>query len=292
MCARSCGTLRRGTSALLRSLELAREDRSSLLVFSGGQTRSQAWTTEGESYLRLALELGQELPYFSVQGDDEQISREAFQPLTAAGALPTGAPLASGSEGVDRSLDLSRLRVTTENFALDSFENLLFSIARFYEYTGAYPLKITVVGYEFKRKRFLELHAPALRWPTSRFLPGGTRQFNYVGIDDESMTAMPHDNAYDLFERDMYGCYGALLKKRRRRNASRRLDPYRSTAPQLAGLLDWCPTYESRLQGLYPGWLPWDPRVNNGMGRGAQTFLQQNGHFVQAEYLPDGKKIV
>lgn len=65
--------------------------------------------------------------------------------------------------------------MTTEDDALDSFQNLLFSIARFHEYTGRYPSRITVVGYEFKRRRFTELHRAALRWPEDRF--------RYIGID-------------------------------------------------------------------------------------------------------------
>lgn len=72
------------------------------------------------------------------------------------------------------------LRATTEDHALDSFQNLVFSIARFHEYTGNYPTKITVVGYEMKRHRFTELHRAALRWPQSRF--------QYIGIDAESET--------------------------------------------------------------------------------------------------------
>lgn len=290
------GSVKTFVKHIEKGVSIARDDPSSLLVFSGGQTRDQTWTTEAESYYRLALSLTHELPTFAMEDEDLTSSREAFQPLQTATnveAQTSANKLASGSIGVDRSMDLSRLRMTTENFALDSFENLLFSIGRFYEYTGTYPRKITVVSYEFKKKRFVDLHAVALRWSTNKYLPSGTRQFNYVGIDDEDMGPSVHDNAYDLFERDMYGCFNVLLTKRRKRNSSRRLPPYRSTAPELAGLMDWCPSYGSRLQGLYPGWLPWDPRVSNGMGRGAQAFLEQNGgHFVQAEYLPDGKKIV
>lgn len=69
------------------------------------------------------------------------------------------------------------VRATTEPYALDSYQNLLFSVARFREYTGRYPSKITVVGYDFKRRRFEELHRAAMRWPNSKF--------EYVGIDAE-----------------------------------------------------------------------------------------------------------
>jgi len=60
---------------------------------------------------------------------------------------------------------------------MDSYQNLLFSIARFFEFTGHYPSKITVVGYEFKRARFTKLHRKAIRWPVE--------SFNYVGVDPE-----------------------------------------------------------------------------------------------------------
>lgn len=102
---------------------------------SSGQTKKTSATSEAESYLRLAQTSGL-LP---------QSHEEPFH------------------------------RVTTEDDALDSFQNLLFSIARFHEYTGRYPSRITVVGYEFKRRRFTELHRAALRWPEDRF--------RYIGID-------------------------------------------------------------------------------------------------------------
>jgi len=64
-------------------------------------------------------------------------------------------------------------RVTIEDAALDSFQNVLFSIARFRELTGAYPMRITVVGHDFKRRRFEGLHRLALRWPKHRFTYAG-----------------------------------------------------------------------------------------------------------------------
>lgn len=45
------------------------------------------------------------------------------------------------------------LRAATEEYALDSYENLLFAIARFHEVTGRWPGKITVVGYGMKQRR-------------------------------------------------------------------------------------------------------------------------------------------
>lgn len=95
----------------------------------------------------------------------------------------------------------SSARATTENHALDSYQNLLFSIARYKEFTGnEYPEKITVVGYEMKvwnqtfhammlnlsgrmkRARFTELHRAAIRWPI--------QQFEYIGVDPDGEDAL------------------------------------------------------------------------------------------------------
>ena len=103
--------------------------------------------------------------------------------------------------------------MTTENFALDSFENLIFSLARFREYTGTFPIRITVVGYGMKKSRFEELHAKAIRWPVKGY-HSGQRRFHYVGIDDDGDVAEQYDGekikGYRMFEKDMYGCHGVL----------------------------------------------------------------------------------
>ncbi|KAJ3988843.1 hypothetical protein F5890DRAFT_1402318 [Lentinula detonsa] len=141
------------------------------------------------------------------------------------------------------------IRATTENFALDSHQNLLFSIARFHEYTGAYPTKITVVGYEMKRKRFTDLHRVAVRW--------SKHQFEYIGIDsdDESTVAQEGElRTYSETSQDMYHCHSQLLQKRMNRNYHRRYHPYHVSSPELSDLMEWCPTKASM---LYNGILPW-----------------------------------
>ena len=94
-----------------------------------------------------------------------------------SGLLPTSPPSPSSPKSQSQSQPRSLLRATTEDYALDSYQNLLFSLARFHEYTGRWPSKITVVGYEMKRRRFTDLHRAALRWPADRF--------EYVGVDAE-----------------------------------------------------------------------------------------------------------
>ncbi|GJE91972.1 hypothetical protein PsYK624_081240 [Phanerochaete sordida] len=147
-------------------------------------------------------------------------------------------------------------RATTEDAALDSYQNLLFALARFREYTGRWPARVTVVGYEFKRRRYTELHRAALRWPEARF--------TYVGVDPEGedMTAARNgerENGFLPYAQDVYGCHDFLLAKRRSRNVAKRFHSYFSSAPELAGLLNWCPgPHDGGQTALYPGPLPWD----------------------------------
>lgn len=199
-----------------RGVELTLKDDSSLLIFSGGQTRLQSTTTEAESYMRLATTLGLFHP------DSERTSREPYFP-----------------------------RATTETYALDSYQNFLFSLARFHEITGRYPLQVTIVGYEMKRRRFEELHRTALRFPA--------HHFEYIGVEpsanDESARIGEVKNGYAPYKLDLYGCHDFLLAKRRARNPFLRFHSYHASAPELRGLLEWCPDDERM---VYDGPLPWD----------------------------------
>ncbi|KAH9003250.1 hypothetical protein EDB84DRAFT_1249761, partial [Lactarius hengduanensis] len=64
------------------------------------------------------------------------------------------------------------VHATTENTVLDLFQNMLFSVTRFCELTGAYPVRITVIGHDFKRRHFRQLHQCTLRWPKLHFTYG------------------------------------------------------------------------------------------------------------------------
>ncbi|KAG6886305.1 hypothetical protein C0993_006715 [Termitomyces sp. T159_Od127] len=151
------------------------------------------------------------------------------------------------------------VRATTEDHALDSYQNLLFSIARFHEYTGRYPTKITVVGYEFKQARFTDLHRRALRWPMENF--------QYIGVDPAdhhrpNLEEGERKNGYAPYSQDLYGCHSMLLSKRRQRNIHARFHSYYQSCPELRDLIDWCPNSVSSSKDgdgqLFPGKLPWD----------------------------------
>ncbi|KAE9616242.1 hypothetical protein Lal_00017628 [Lupinus albus] len=115
-------------------VQIVASDDSSLLLFSGGETRKDAGPrSEAQSYWAVADSKG----WF---GKQESV----------------------------------KWRALTEEHARDSFENLLFSVCRFRELTGTYPQNITVVSYDFKEERFAHLHRSAIGFPESRFFYAGT----------------------------------------------------------------------------------------------------------------------
>ena len=126
-----------------------------------------------------------------------------------------------------------RDRVSTEEFARDSFENVLFGLARFHELAERYPEQITIPGFDFKRSRFLDHHFPALNFPVEKV--------NYIGSDPRpdyekgsseykkyfsDLANAEHKNALALFEQDPFGTGAVLSKKRKNRNPFKRYHGY------------------------------------------------------------------
>ena len=198
-------------------IRLALDDERSLLVFSGGETRAQTGPeTEGGSYFRVAdaLDLWDGRDIFAKDGDE------------AAGSA---------------TQSTVRARTVTEEYATDSFENLLFSICRFREVTGSYPARISLVSFSFKQTRFETLHSGALQWPLDHF--------HYVGVDPPASTGFDlrassegeRNNSLLPFQSDPYGCHTEILqRKRKERNPFSRKAPYELTCPEMKELLHWC----------------------------------------------------
>ncbi|KAK9254203.1 hypothetical protein V1507DRAFT_487921 [Lipomyces tetrasporus] len=144
------------------------------------------------------------------------------------------------------------VRMLTEEFARDSYENLLFSICRFYEFTGLYPQKITVISHKFKSHRFDNLHRVALRYPKS--------SFKFLGINPpgEEPSESERINAVEPFQQDPYACsHPTLMEKKMARNPFRRRAPYIDSCPQLYGLFTYCTLNDT----FYEGPLPWDMKT-------------------------------
>jgi hypothetical protein len=195
-------------------VQRAFEDPSTLLIFSGGQTRVDAGPkSEAQGYWMLA-----------------EHARWWNLPV--------------------------KHRVSTEEFARDSFENLLFGICRFFECVQEYPDRVTVVSWAFKAERF-DLHREAIHLPVARF--------EFVGVNnpDDLQAALEGERRYGVhpFMSDPYGTNPVsalseptavnLAAKRIARNPFRRHAPYELSCPHLAGLL------RHRGPALFAGDLPW-----------------------------------
>lgn len=134
-----------------------------------------------------------------------------------------------------------RSRTMSEEFATDSFQNLLFSICRFREITLHYPEKITTISFSFKQNRFETLHAKALLWPEQNFEFIGINPDASTGFDIETATKGELENAAKPFETDLYGCHTSVLQeKRKSRNPFKRTPPYELSCPDMKDLLKWC----------------------------------------------------
>lgn len=138
-------------------------------------------------------------------------------------------------------------RALTEENARDSFENVLFSICRFRELTGEYPDNVTVVSYDFKERRFAELHRSALGFPKKRFFFVGT-----PGVPSAQKKAEEGEaRTREQFELDPYGCTGSLHEKRQKRDPFARTLPYPDGCPEIRPLFEYCG------RKFYGGSLPW-----------------------------------
>lgn len=112
--------------------------------------------------------------------------------------------------------------------------------------TGHHPTRVTVVGYDFKKARFQDMHRAAVRYPAPSFSYVGTPALTPSAVDGEAAAAA-------AFRTDPYGCTGPLAAKRAERDpfASGGYSPDR--CPAMAGLLEWCGP------DLFLGRLPWAP---------------------------------
>ena len=152
-----------------------------------------------------------------------------------------------------------RLRAVTEEFARDSFENLLFSICRFYEIVGKWPEQVTIVSWSFKKNRF-ELHRQAILWDPPR------RGYVFDGVNDpvdlngaitgenvarQSFGVDPYGTRVDEHTPPPPGRPVNLGVKSRDRDPFRRTPPYEISCPAVVGLLQHLGPQK------YQGQLPW-----------------------------------
>lgn len=148
-------------------------------------------------------------------------------------------------------------RHATEQYATDSYQNLLFSILRFRKLVGRYPEFVTVITHAFKEDRFLTLHAPAIKWPVHRMrVQGINPPFTLDELGETEDGEM--ERGYGRFEKDLYGVREMLDGKRRARNWDPNIAEavYGSLEPEVTELLNWDGGGTGR--DIFPGKLPWE----------------------------------
>jgi hypothetical protein len=157
---------------------------NTILVFSGGATKQNLTPlTEARSYYHAALA--------------EELSQ--------------------GHIGGGRAHQLySKGRILLEEHATDSLQNLLFSILLFRQTTGRYPKNVRIITHAFKSKRFLELHAPAIRWPKDRIQVQGLDPV-MSSAEIESTQEGEEKFGYAPWKQDPLGSGLVLREKRKQR---------------------------------------------------------------------------
>lgn len=186
-----------------KGMDILAQNKTSLLVFSGGRTSPASTSSEAASYLQLGL------------------------------AMNPG---------------LSQERLLVESYARDSFENVVFSICRFYEHAASYPERVTVVGHDFKRRRFVQLYAPLIGFPADAF--------QYIGIDPPDIVeaTIGESRNYDQLLKDPFSsCDPLLVSKREERNPHNDHHSYKVSNPICKPLMEW------KGPEAYAGELPWRP---------------------------------
>ncbi|EON69514.1 hypothetical protein W97_08774 [Coniosporium apollinis CBS 100218] len=123
----------------------------------------------------------------------------------------------SGEHQISLLLSLrGKSRILLEEHATDSYQNLLFSIIAFRKAWGCYPKSVRVVTHAFKAKRFMALHARAIRWPEHRFQVQGIDPI--MSYSELELTKRGEEiNAYGQFLNDLYGTKLAHSLKRKER---------------------------------------------------------------------------
>lgn len=111
-------------------------------------------------------------------------------------------------------------RIFLEEYACDSYQNLLFSINLFEQTTGHKPENVSLVSWRFKKNRF-EMHRKTLDIEDS--------SFTYIGVGnpvDLDSALKGEDKTLQLFKKNPHGECPEIREKRRERNPFQRICPY------------------------------------------------------------------
>ncbi|SMY18812.1 unnamed protein product [Zymoseptoria tritici ST99CH_1A5] len=145
-----------------------------------------------------------------------------------------------------------------ENSAMDSYQNLLFSILLFHHLTHAYPAQVTVITHAFKTPRFLQLHGPAIKFPAHRLRGLGINP-PFTAQEAEETEIGERERGYAPWKEDLYGVGEVLGRKRRERgwDDERVKDGWMDElSDEVRELLEWKGGSTGR--EIFPKALPWE----------------------------------
>ncbi|MCX7834185.1 MAG: YdcF family protein [Ignavibacteria bacterium] len=107
-----------------------------------------------------------------------------------------------------------------EEYARDSFENLLFSLCKYFELHSKLPLKTYLITWKFKEERY-NFH--------SRSLGLTSDEFEFIGVNNPEDLDLAIENEKRTlleFKSDPYGTAGILREKKQIRNPLKLIHPY------------------------------------------------------------------
>lgn len=146
--------------------------------FFSGPTRKETSISEARSYANLAIAND----FFGILTEDETVDR-----------------------------------LHSEERALDSYYNVLFSLTKFWSTYGTWLATLTIVSHAFKRERLVDCHCGAIGFPLDRT--------NFVGVDPPGMVDGTNEaaikgivEAITQWKEDPHGKSELLAGKRRKRN--------------------------------------------------------------------------
>lgn len=177
---------------LRRGISLLKSDPKACLIISGGKTKKVGSISESFSYLNVVLQ-----------------NRRDFL------------------EDQEDLLD----RIFLEEYARDLYENVAYSLKRFEQICGTQPQELTIIGYEFKRKRFMEYHVPACFDKRAQYIGIDPRPDYSEGLAQweafyDQLAKNEYEHALRYFEKDPTGeSIDVLVRKKEGRN------PYNTVAP-------------------------------------------------------------
>ncbi|KAL6944957.1 hypothetical protein ACO0QE_002399 [Hanseniaspora vineae] len=183
-----------------------------LLLFSGSKTKPELNLSEGESYYKLIrkiLKFNEQKTSLNEIFDDPELVKLAHT-------------IKNGVSDPELNTLLST-NVSYEEYAMDSFDNVYYSLLKYHEMYSKYPKKVIVVGFEFKRARIVQLHGKKALGIDNE----------YIGIDPQPLGWSSEQlknyfddinfheskNALVPFEKDWYAVRTPLIDKKLSRNS-------------------------------------------------------------------------